>query len=383
VRISPRRIMSMMAAHGVVGPGGPGPPVPVRGEPCMSIPLTDNQRAAVISLASQLKTGGVFSMVHAETGAGKTHVAVPLLSMAASMRTPAAIMAPTRLLCLQHKEKIESYLPDVLVGLWTSDRKEEGAIVIGTQALASYPRRFSLLIVDEEQRFGAEIKAEVGRRAGNVIYLTATPIPRTTVHAPIDLELVEGYHLHRLKPLVKTGRFRWRVARRMILRELERGGQVIFVHHPISDLRNISDKLGGIDSARPVVLHGKMHPTEIRKVAGAFRSGEYNVLVATTIVESGIDIPRVNTLITDCAHLFGLGQLHQLLGRVGRHGEQGYAYMGWQGNPEYLAKWRCHACQEDAATVSKWDAEIRGSGIPGRSAQKGRYLERLRPELWE
>ena len=382
--MNPRSLHNRVLRYDQVeqGPGWSSPimPGPLYARALQTVPLSTEQASCVRELIRAVSRGGAWRMVHAETGAGKTNIAIPLLAAAADTGR-AAIASPTRLLAAQHLDTLGTTLGDSVPRPWTALRKSDGILLCGTQALANYPGRFDLLVVDEEQRYGAKDKAEMEQRAGNVIYLTATPIPRTAVHLPIEYEQVEGYPFPRLSPIVRVGRFRWRIAERMIRREIRAGGQAIFIHHPIAELPSIATRLSRL--GRVSVLHGRLTKQELEAAAYDFRSGQADILVATTIVESGIDIPRVNTLVTDCGHLFGLGQLHQILGRVGRSGAQGYAYMGYAGKPDYLAVWRLHACQERAATVSKWDAELRGTGIPGRTAQVGRFLERLPHDMWE
>src|SRR5207245_3450413 len=208
-------------------------------------------------------------------------------------------------------------------------------VVIGTQRLLSGDVRFKrlgLLVVDEEQRFGVthkelmkQLRADV-----DVLTLTATPIPRTlemSLTGIRDLTLLDTAPAERQPILTYVGEYDERAVGEAIRRELLREGQVFFVHNRVQDIDRVAARLHELaPEARIAVAHGQMDEALLERVVLDFWEGAYDVLVCTTIIESGIDMPTVNTLVVDRSDLMGLGQLHQLRGRVGRAGQRAYAY---------------------------------------------------------
>jgi transcription-repair coupling factor (superfamily II helicase) len=209
-------------------------------------------------------------------------------------------------------------------------------VVIGTHRLLGEDVSFAnlgLLVVDEEQRFGVTHKERIKqwRTDVDVLTLTATPIPRTLemgLTGIRDLTLLQTPPTERQPILTYVGHYDERAVAEAIRRELLREGQVFFVHNRIADIEHVAAELGElVPEARIAVAHGQMDEGSLERVVVDFWEGNHDVLVCTTIIESGIDMPTVNTLVVDRADLLGLGQLHQLRGRVGRAGQRAYAYL--------------------------------------------------------
>ncbi len=215
-------------------------------------------------------------------------------------------------------------------------RDGEVDLVIGTHRLLSADvefKRLGLLVVDEEQRFGVAHKEQIKalRTDVDVLTLTATPIPRTlemSLTGIRDMSLLNTPPADRQPILTYVGEYEERAVAEAIRRELLREGQVFFVHNRVRDIEHVAGRLRElVPEARVAVAHGQMDEGTLEQVVVDFWEGDYDVLVCTTIIESGIDMPTVNTLVVDRADLLGLGQLHQLRGRVGRAGQRAYAYL--------------------------------------------------------
>ena len=286
-----------------------------------------------------------------DVGFGKTEVALRAAFKAVQDGCQVAILVPTTLLAQQHGETFKERLVpypirvEVLSRFLTQSQArkvlsglEDGSvdIVIGTHRLLSQDVSFKdlgLLIVDEEQRFGVSHKEAIKAMKAQVdiLTLTATPIPRTlemSLTGIRDLSLIDTPPADRQPILTFVGEYNENAVVEAIRRELLREGQVFFVHNRVHD---IDETAAGIKQlvpdARVAVAHGQMDESSLEKVIIDFWERKYDVLVCTTIVESGIDMPTVNTLVVDSADLLGLGQLHQLRGRVGRSGQRAYAYL--------------------------------------------------------
>jgi transcription-repair coupling factor (superfamily II helicase) len=215
-------------------------------------------------------------------------------------------------------------------------RSGEVDVVIGTHRLLSDDLEFKdlgLLVVDEEQRFGVSHKEQIKKlKTGvDVLTLTATPIPRTlemSLTGIRDLTLLNTPPADRMPILTYVGEYDDRAVAEAIRRELLREGQVFYVHNRVQDIERTADHVRDlVPEARVAVAHGQMDEGTLEQLVMGFSEGEYDVLVCTTIIESGIDMPTVNTLVVDRADMLGLGQLHQLRGRVGRSGQRAYAYL--------------------------------------------------------
>src|SRR5581483_2143489 len=267
-----------------------------------------------------------------------------------------AVIVPTTLLARQHLRSFAERFAGLPVRIGQLSRlvaakeakavKEELAagrldIVIGTHALLAKDVRFhhlGLVVVDEEQHFGVahkerlkQLKADV-----HVLTLTATPIPRTLQLALTgvrEMSLISTPPVDRLAVRTFIMPFDSVVIREALQRERFRGGQVFCVVPRIEDLPRMAERLAAIvPEARMAQAHGRLAPTELERVMTEFGDGRYDILLSTNIVESGLDMPAVNTLVIHRADMFGLGQLYQLRGRVGRGKQRGYAYLTWPPN---------------------------------------------------
>ena len=290
-------------------------------------------------------------LVCGDVGFGKTEVAVRAVFKAIQDGFQAAVLVPTTLLAQQHfqtftdrfagfpvrVEVLSRFLTpaqtrDVIEGLNT------GAVdvVIGTHRLLSGDVTFAklgLLVVDEEQRFGVSHKESIKQFKADVdvLTLTATPIPRTlemSLTGIRDLSLLNTPPAARQPILTYVGEYDERAVAEALRRELLREGQVFYVHNRVRDIEERAERIRElVPEARVAVAHGQMDEGTLERVVLDFWEGQFDVLVCTTIIESGIDMPTVNTLVVERADLLGLGQLHQLRGRVGRAGQRAYAYL--------------------------------------------------------
>ena len=313
---------------------------------------TDDQERAIADVLADLDAGKPMDrLVCGDVGFGKTEVALRAAFVAAMAGLQVALIAPTTLLARQHfqnfKERFQGFpielgrlsrLVPPKEAKETKERLKAGKIdiVIGTHAILAKSvefRNLGLVIVDEEQRFGVTHKERLKslRADVHVLTLTATPIPRTLQMAMSglrELSVIQTPPVDRLA--VRTYVMPWDpvVLREALLREHYRGGQSFFVVPRIADLPDIEQFLREeVPEVRYVVAHGQMSPTEVEERMSAFYDRKYEVLVSTTIVESGLDIPSANTLIVHRADRFGLAQLYQLRGRVGRAKIRAYAYF--------------------------------------------------------
>ncbi|MDH3708145.1 MAG: transcription-repair coupling factor, partial [Acidimicrobiia bacterium] len=290
-------------------------------------------------------------LVCGDVGFGKTEIALRAAFKAIQSGKQVALLVPTTLLAQQHYQTFTDRLAgyplrvEVLSRFLTPGQARDviGAVgdgdvdlVIGTHRLLSDDvafARLGLLIVDEEQRFGVTHKEAIKaiRTDIDVLTLTATPIPRTlemSLTGIRDLSLLNTPPAERQPILTYVGEYDERAAAEAIRRELLREGQVFFVHNRVMDIEHVAADLRElVPEARIAVAHGQMDEGTLEQVVLDFWEGAYDVLVCTTIIESGIDMPTVNTLVVDRADLLGLGQLHQLRGRVGRAGSRAYAYL--------------------------------------------------------
>lgn len=345
-------------------------------------------------------------LVCGDVGYGKTEVAVRAAFKAVMAGRQAVVICPTTILALQHYRTFSDRYKNYPVSVeWISRFRTRGEIqavkekleagevdvVIGTHALLAKdvkPKNLGLLVVDEEQRFGVVHKEAIKklRRMVDVITLSATPIPRT-LHMSLvgirDLSIIQTPPRDRLPVQTYVLEDSDTVLKEAIRRELERDGQIFYLHNRIDSIdecaKRIHDLFPGI---RIGVLHGQMDDDEIEDVLVDFMERRYDVLVTTAIVENGIDIPNVNTLIVDRADLFGLSQLYQIRGRVGRSNRQAYAYLFYPKGrlmTEESQK-RLHAIMEyqelgSGFKVAMRDLEIRGAGnIFGRE-QSGHIID--------
>ena len=313
---------------------------------------TPDQLHAVIDVKDDMERPSPMDrLVVGDVGFGKTEVALRAAFKAIQSGKQVAILVPTTLLAQQHHQTFrERFAPypvrvEVLSRFLTNAQAKQVAegvasgevdLVIGTHRLLSADIRFKdlgLLVVDEEQRFGVQHKEQIKalRTDVDVLTLTATPIPRTlemSLTGIRDMSLLNTPPADRQPILTYVGEYEERAVAEAIRRELLREGQVFFVHNRVMDIEHVAARVRGlVPEARVAVAHGQMDEGTLERVVIDFWEGEYDVLVCTTIIESGIDMPTVNTLVVDRADLLGLGQLHQLRGRVGRAGSRAYAYL--------------------------------------------------------
>ena len=313
---------------------------------------TPDQRRAIDEVKADMEQPRPMDrLVCADVGFGKTEIAVRAAFKAVQDNKQVAVLVPTTLLASQHhqtiSERFGGYPIEVrLLSRFLSDAEAaqviagaaDGSIdvVVGTHRLLSEDLRFKdlgLLVVDEEQRFGVTHKEAVKRlsQGVDVLTLTASPIPRTLEMALTgirDLSMVTTPPVDRRPILTYVGEYEERAVAEAIRRELLREGQVFYVHNRVADIEDAARRIRKlVPEAKVAIAHGQMDEGTLESVVLDFAERAADVLVCTTIVESGIDMPSVNTLVVERADLLGLGQLHQLRGRVGRSGQRAYAYL--------------------------------------------------------
>ena len=332
-------------------------------------------------------------LVAGDVGYGKTEVALRAAFKAIADGSQVAVLVPTTVLAQQHwatfADRFSAFPARVeLLSRFRSPKEQKAVVeglrrgtvdvVIGTHRLLSKDVAFKnlgLLIVDEEHRFGVAHKERMKRlRASvDVLALTATPIPRTlymSLSGVRDMSVIETPPLDRLPVETFVRRFNKAVIREALERELERGGQVFFVHNRVQSLPSVTRFVQElVPDARVIAAHGQMKERELEATMVRFVTGQADVLVSTAIVESGLDIPASNTIVVNRADRFGLAQLYQLRGRVGRERQQAYAYLlvPADGRVDEQAQRRLRALQELTELGSGFklalrDLEIRGAG---------------------
>ncbi|MEL6983667.1 MAG: transcription-repair coupling factor, partial [Actinomycetota bacterium] len=331
---------------------GPDSPWQSEVEAAFPYELTPDQAEAIVSVKDDMEGESPMDrLVVGDVGFGKTEVALRAAFKAVQDGMQVAILVPTTLLAQQHYQTFtERFAPyplrvEVLSRFLTAAQARkvvEGAtagevdVLIGTHRILSEDVQFKklgLVVVDEEQRFGVSHKESLKQfSAGvDVLTLSATPIPRTlemSLTGIRDLSLLNTPPADRQPIMTYVGEYDERAAAEAIRRELLREGQVFFVHNRVQSIEKVAQDLRNlVPEARIAVAHGQMDEGTLEKTVLDFWEGEFDVLVCTTIIESGIDMPTVNTLVVDRAELLGLGQLHQLRGRVGRSGQRAYAYL--------------------------------------------------------
>jgi transcription-repair coupling factor (superfamily II helicase) len=353
----------------------------------------DQQRAIEDVLADMQRPRPMDRLVCGDVGYGKTEVALRAAFKAVEDGMQAAVLVPTTLLADQHVRTFSERLApfsvrvEMLSRFRTRSEQQETLkglrtgtvdIVIGTHRLLQKDvvfRNLGLLVVDEEHKFGVKHKERVKefKKLVDVLTLTATPIPRT-LHMSLagirDLSIIQTPPLDRQAIQVVLARFGKRVIREAIMKEIERGGQVFFVHNRVQGIERMADFIQTlVPEAKVGIGHGQLHEHEIEDVMMKFIAGRLNVLVTTTIIESGIDIPGANTIIINRADRFGLADLYQIKGRVGRSREKAYAYLLTPADEllSDLARKRLRAIQELSELgagfrIAAQDLETRGAG---------------------
>ncbi len=355
---------------------------------------TEDQKRALTEIKRDMETPRPMDrLLCGDVGYGKTEVALRAAFKAVMDGKQVAILVPTTVLAQQHYEtflqRLAAYPVKVeMLSRFRSAREQteillglvlgEIDIIIGTHRLLSADVEFKelgLVIIDEEQRFGVTHKERLKklRTEVDVLTLTATPIPRTLYMALTGVRDISNLNTppeERLPIVTHVGPYSPQLARQAILRELERGGQTFFVHNRVNTIDAMRAHLGQlVPEARVDVGHGQMPEHELAAVMHRFNSGEIDILLSTTIIESGLDIPNANTLIVDRADTFGLAQLYQLRGRVGRGAARAYAYFFRHRklSPTPDAQQRLEVIAENTQlgagySIAMRDLEIRGAG---------------------
>ena len=355
---------------------------------------TPDQKAAIDAVVADLTSDQPTDrLVCGDVGFGKTEVAMRAAFVAIQNNRQVAVLVPTTLLAQQHYETFKDRFADWPVTVEVLSRfrtgKEQTAalkqiaegkvdIVVGTHKLLQESVKFKnlgLIIVDEEHRFGVRHKERLKEMRADVdmLTLTATPIPRTlnmAMSGVRDMSIIATPPAKRLSIKTFVRQENPSVTKEAILRELLRGGQVYFLHNEVKSIQRRAEEIQKlVPEARIVVAHGQMRERELEQVMSDFYHKRYNLLMCTTIIETGIDVPSANTIIIDRADKFGLAQLHQLRGRVGRSHHQAYAYL-LTPHPKAItadARKRLEAIAEAhdlgaGFTLASHDLEIRGAG---------------------
>ena len=368
---------------------------------------TPDQRAAINAVVEDMKSGKPMDrLVCGDVGFGKTEVAMRAAFVAVAGGKQVAVLCPTTLLAEQHFQNFSDRFALVAhdwpvkvaeLSRFKSAKEQDEAIallaagkidiLIGTHRLLQKDVRFDrlgLVIVDEEHRFGVRQKEALKalRATVDVLTLTATPIPRTL---GLSLEGLRDFSVIATPPqkrlAIKTFVTRWSdgQVREACLREFKRGGQVYFLHNEVDTIENMRERLAALlPEARIVVGHGQLPERELERVMREFTQQKHNLLLCSTIIETGIDNPHANTIVIHRADKFGLAQLHQLRGRVGRSHHQAYAYLltHEDAKPTAQAKRRLEAIQamEELGSgffLAMHDLEIRGAGEVLGESQSG------------
>ena len=360
--------------------------------------LTPAQLRSVKEAAADLRRAVPMNrLLQGDVGSGKTVVAAACAYFAWQNGCQAALMAPTELLAQQHQRTMETLLAGtglrvgLLVGSMTAAQKRDcraalaaGALdlIVGTHALLSEGvsfRRLGLVITDEQHRFGVDQRAALAAKSGekdrpHVLVMSATPIPRTlnmALSGLRDMSTLEQPPTNRQPVQTYVLEHDWGLVADAIRRELDRGGQVYYLHNRTETIDRTAAKLRALlgESVRIATAHGKMDQEQLGDIMSQMTDGELDILVCTTIIETGIDLPNVNTLIIENAETFGLAQLHQLRGRVGRSTRRAAAYLTYrpskvltEDQSKRLSAIREYAAFGSGFKIAMRDLEIRGAG---------------------
>jgi len=391
-----RELLELYAAREVITGHAFSPDTPWQAELEASFPYedTEDQLRALAEVKSDMESRRPMDrLLCGDVGYGKTEVALRAAFKAVMDDKQVAVLVPTTVLAQQHvltfRERLAAFPVEVAMlsrfcspheQRDTLQRLREGKIdiVIGTHRLIQKDvalKDLGLLVVDEEQRFGVRHKEWLKqmRQRIDVLTMTATPIPRTlymSLSGARDMSTIDTPPEERLPILTQVAEYSERLIRRALLRELNRGGQVYFVHNRVRGIRQIAQRLQRIVPEASIAIgHGQMPEEKLSKVMLDFAGGDYDVLVCTSIIESGLDIPNVNTIFINRADRFGLAQLYQLRGRVGRSAVQAYAYLLYPRGQKLsdVARRRLEAILEASELgagfrIAMRDLEIRGAG---------------------
>jgi transcription-repair coupling factor (superfamily II helicase) len=374
---------------------------------------TDDQLSAIRAIKYDMESATPMDrLLCGDVGYGKTEVAMRAAFKAVQDGKQVAVLTPTTVLSFQHFETFKQRFAQFPINVEMISRfrtpKEQKKIVeqvemgrvdilIGTHRLLSKDIKFQdlgLLVVDEEQRFGVRHKERLKqmRKEIDVLAMSATPIPRT-LHMSLvglrDMSVIETPPKDRMAIQTVVAKFDEKIVRSAVEVELERGGQVYFVHNRVESIYEIAARIQElVPAARVAVGHGQMSETELERVMLAFMHHEYDVLVATTIIENGLDIPLANTILINRADRHGLSELYQLRGRVGRSNRRAYAYLLIPAEQELteIARRRLAALKEFSDLgagfkIAALDLELRGAGNMLGGEQSG-HIEAVGFELY-
>lgn len=389
-------LLEMCAARATVQGHAFSPDTPWQAELEASFPYleTDDQLQVLADVKQDMEQPRPMDrLICGDVGYGKTEVALRAAFKAVMDGMQVAVLVPTTILAQQHyttfSRRLAAFPVEVRMLSRFRSRKEQSRIlrelrsgkadiVIGTHRLLQKDVSFNdlgLLIVDEEQRFGVAHKEMTKRMRTevDVLTMTATPIPRTlylSLSGVRDISLINTPPEERLPVHTHVGAYDRQLIRRAILRELDRGGQAFFVHNRVLTIDGVARRLQAlVPEARFAVGHGQMSERQLEQVMLDFVAGEVDVLVSTSIIENGLDIPNANTMIVDRADMFGLAQLYQFRGRVGRGARRAYAYFFSRGEadltPEARARLETIAEHTELGagySIAMRDLEIRGAG---------------------
>ena len=355
---------------------------------------TPDQLTASIAVKEDMEAGHPMDrLVCGDVGFGKTEIAIRAAFKSATDSKQTAVLVPTTILALQHYKTFSARLKGFPCNIEYISRHKKAAdqklilsrlaegkidIIIGTHKLVGQDVKFKdlgLLIIDEEQRFGVSVKEKLKKIKANVdtLTLTATPIPRTlqfSLMGSRDLSIINTPPPNRMPIITELHGFNEEIVKEGIEYEVSRNGQVFFIHNRVENIKQIQAQINRIcPNVKTAIVHGQMDGTHVENVMYDFIQGDYDVLLATTIIESGLDIPNANTIFINDAHHFGLSELHQLRGRVGRSNKKAFCYL--LAPPlttlTHEARRRLKAIEEfselgSGFNIAMQDLDIRGSG---------------------
>ncbi|HUX58229.1 MAG TPA: transcription-repair coupling factor [Bacteroidales bacterium] len=355
---------------------------------------TPDQITTTVSVKEDMEASHPMDrLICGDVGFGKTEVAIRAAFKSASDSKQTAVLVPTTILALQHYKTFSSRLKEFPCNIEYISRHKKAAdqkkilsklsegkidIIIGTHKLVGQDVKFKdlgLLIIDEEQRFGVSVKDKLKKIKSNVdtLTLTATPIPRTlqfSLMGARDLSIINTPPPNRMPIVTELHGFNEDIIKEGIEYEVSRNGQVFFIHNRVENIKQVEAHINRIcPNVKTAIVHGQMNGIHIENVMYDFIQGDYDVLLATTIIESGLDIPNANTIFINDAHHFGLSELHQLRGRVGRSNKKAFCYL--MAPPlstlTHEARRRLKAIEEfselgSGFNIAMQDLDIRGSG---------------------
>ena len=355
---------------------------------------TPDQLTATMAVKEDMEAAHPMDrLICGDVGFGKTEIAVRAAFKSASDSKQTALLVPTTILALQHYKTFSARLKGFPCNIDYISRHRKPAdqkkilaslaegktdIIIGTHKLVGQDIRFKdlgLLIIDEEQRFGVSVKEKLKKMKANVdtLTLTATPIPRTlqfSLMGARDLSIINTPPPNRMPIMTELHGFNEEIIKEGIEYEVSRNGQVFFIHNRVENIKEIQAKINRLcPKVKTAIVHGQMDGALIENAMFDFIQGDYDVLIATTIVESGLDIPNANTIFINEAHHFGLSELHQLRGRVGRSNKKAFCYLlaPALSTLTHEARRRLKAIEEfselgSGFNIAMQDLDIRGSG---------------------